>query len=370
MNNMQFPIDLLIPGVVIVKDITCADKKDFIIPAGTTLTKEHINRCMLRNIKTAYIKINDKNNSFNDIFNMIVAKTVKEGKLEKIKELSLVYKFYIEAINDVKFDFTKYTLDRTQSMNPYKHIANVTNMVLTIAKYYNKKVPKKEQIPLDKIALASLMQDIGRIAYNPKILSTLKIDHMTTVNNLRKDYPGIPGNVLYRYLQDYHGLYGYLMTLNMDIDETVRKTILFHQERYNNREVGLGISLKLYRKDKMASLMAMIIRVCDIYDELLYEGPKKNKVMPFASIPKVINLLVSKDYIYGDAVKLMFEYIPLFRIGSIVRLSDNRLAIVSRVEPDNQFSPTCVDFDYRYIDMKKERLKVINLVSEEELRNK
>ena len=120
----------------------------------------------------------------------------------------------------------------------------------------------------------------------------------------------------------------------------------------------------------MASLMAMIIRVCDIYDELLYEGPKKNKVMPFASIPKVINLLVSKDYIYGDAVKLMFEYIPLFRIGSIVRLSDNRLAIVSRVEPDNQFSPTCVDFDYRYIDMKKERLKVINLVSEEELRNK
>ena len=243
-------------------------------------------------------------------------------------------------------------------------------MVLTIAKYYNKKVPKKEQIPLDKIALASLMQDIGRIAYNPKILSTLKIDHMTTVNNLRKDYPGIPGNVLYRYLQDYHGLYGYLMTLNMDIDETVRKTILFHQERYNNREVGLGISLKLYRKDKMASLMAMIIRVCDIYDELLYEGPKKNKVMPFASIPKVINLLVSKDYIYGDAVKLMFEYIPLFRIGSIVRLSDNRLAIVSRVEPDNQFSPTCVDFDYRYIDMKKERLKVINLVSEEELRNK
>ena len=370
MNNMQFPIDLLIPGVVIVKDITCADKKDFIIPAGTTLTKEHINRCMLRNIKTAYIKINDKNNSFNDIFNMIVAKTVKEGKLEKIKELSLVYKFYIEAINDVKFDFTKYTLDRTQSMNPYKHIANVTNMVLTIAKYYNKKVPKKEQIPLDKIALASLMQDIGRIAYNPKILSTLKIDHMTTVNNLRKDYPGIPGNVLYRYLQDYHGLNGYLMTLNMDIDETVRKTILFHQERYNNREVGLGISLKLYRKDKMASLMAMIIRVCDIYDELLYEGPKKNKVMPFASIPKVINLLVSKDYIYGDAVKLMFEYIPLFRIGSIVRLSDNRLAIVSRVEPDNQFSPTCVDFDYRYIDMKKERLKVINLVSEEELRNK
>lgn len=370
MNNMQFPIDLLIPGVVIVKDITCAEKKDFVIPAGTTLTKEHINRCMLRNIKTAYIKINDKNNSFNDIFNMIVAKTVKEGKLEKIKELSLVYKFYIEAINDVKFDFTKYTLDRTQSMNPYKHIANVTNMVLTIAKYYNKKVPKKEQIPLDKIALASLMQDIGRIAYNPKILSTLKIDHMTTVNNLRKDYPGIPGNVLYRYLQDYHGLYGYLMTLNMDIDETVRKTILFHQERYNNREVGLGISLKLYRKDKMASLMAMIIRVCDIYDELLYEGPKKNKVMPFASIPKVINLLVSKDYIYGDAVKLMFEYIPLFRIGSIVRLSDNRLAIVSRVEPDNQFSPTCVDFDYRYIDMKKERLKVINLVSEEELRNK
>ena len=143
------------------------------------------------------------------------------------------------------------------------------------------------------------------------------------------------------------------MTLNMDIDETVRKTILFHQERYNNREVGLGISLKLYRKDKMASLMAMIIRVCDIYDELLYEGPKKNKVMPFASIPKVINLLVSKDYIYGDAVKLMFEYIPLFRIGSIVRLSDNRLAIVSRVEPDNQFSPTCVDFDYRYIDIYK-----------------
>ena len=55
MNNMQFPIDLLIPGVVIVKDITCETKKDFLIPAGTTLTKEHINRCMLRNIKYAYI---------------------------------------------------------------------------------------------------------------------------------------------------------------------------------------------------------------------------------------------------------------------------------------------------------------------------
>ena len=368
MGNMQFPIDLLIPGVVIVKDITCETKKDFIIPAGTTLTKEQINRCMLRNIKYAYIKINDKNTSFNDIFNMIVAKTVKEGDISKLKELSLVYKCYIEAINDVKFDFTKYILDRTQTMNPYKHIANVTNMVLVLGKYYNKKVPKKEQIPLDKFALASLMQDTGRIAFNPKILSTLKIDHMTTVNNLRKDYPGIPGNVLYRYLQDYHGLYGYLLTYNKDIDETVRKTILFHQERYNNRDVGLGISLKLYRKDKMASLMAMFIRVCDVYDGLLYEGPKKNKALPFNNIPKLLSVLVSKDYIYGEAVKLMFEYIPLFRIGSIVRLSDNRLAIVSRIEPDNQFCPTCVDFDYRYIDMKKERLKVVNLVAEEELR--
>ena len=191
---------------------------------------------------------------------------------------------------------------------------------------------------------------------------------MSTVNNLRKDYPGIPGNVLFKYLPDYHGLYGYLLTINMDIDETTRKTILLHQERYNNRDVGLGISLKLYRKDKQAALMAMLIRACDIYDGLLYEGPKKNKQVPFASIPKVINLLVSKDYIYGEAVKMMFEYIPLFRIGSIVRLSDNRLAIVSRVDADNQFNPTCIDFDYRYIDMKKERLKVVNIVSEDELR--
>ena len=370
MYIMQFPIELLIPGVVIVKDITCEDKKDFVIPAGTTLTKEHINRCIVRNVQYAYIKINDKNSSFNDVFNMIVAKTVKEAKYDRLKQLALVYKSYIEAVNDIKFDFTKYTLDRTQSMNPYKHVANVTNMVLTIAKYYNKKVPKKEQIPLEKLALASLMQDIGRVAFNPKVLSTLNIDFMNTVNGLRKDYPGIPGNILYKYLPDYHGLYGYLLTLNMEMDDTVRKAILFHQERYNDRTVGLGISLKLYRKDKIASLMAMMIRVCDIYDELLYDGPKKNRHMPFASIPKVISLLVSKDYIYGDAVKLMFEHIPLFRVGSIVRLSDNRLAIVSRVEADNQFSPTCVDFDYRYIDMKKERLKVINLVSEEELRKR
>ncbi len=367
---MQFPIDLLIPGVVIVKDITCETKKDFVIPAGTTLTKEHINNCILNDINYAYIKINDKNNSFNEAFNTLVAKAVKEGKLDKLKELSVLYKIYIEAVNDIKFDFTKYILDRTQSMNPYKHVANVTNMVLTIGKYYNKKVPKKEQIPLEKLALASLLQDTGRLAFNPRVLSTLKIDYMSTVNNLRKDYPGIPGNILFRYLPDYHGLYGYLLLMNTDIDETVKRAVLFHNERYNNRDVGLGISLKLYRKDKMASLMATIIRVCDIYDNLLYEGPKKNKVVPFGTIPKVINILVSKDYLYGEAVKLMFEYIPLFRVGSIVRLSDNRLAIVSRVEADNQFNPTCVDFDYRYIDMKKERLKVVNLVSEEELRKR
>ena len=368
MKDMQFPIDLLIPGVVIVKDITCEEKKDFIIPAGTTLTKEHITKCELRGIEYVYIKINDKNTSFSDTFNMIVAKAVKEGKLSKLKELSLVYNNYIEALNDIKFDFSKYVSDRTQSMNPYKHVANVTNMALTIAKNYNKKLPKKEKIPLEKLALASLLQDVGRLAFNPKVLSTLKIDFMSTVNNLRKDYPGIPGNVLFKYLPDYHGLYGYLLTINMDIDETTRKTILLHQERYNNRDVGLGISLKLYRKDKQAALMAMLIRACDIYDGLLYEGPKKNKQVPFASIPKVINLLVSKDYIYGEAVKMMFEYIPLFRIGSIVRLSDNRLAIVSRVDADNQFNPTCIDFDYRYIDMKKERLKVVNIVSEDELR--
>ena len=368
MNNMRFSIDLLIPGVMIVKDITCSTKKDFIIPAGTILTKEHINRCELRNVQYVYIKVHDKNETFSEVFNLIVAKAVKEGKIEKLKELSEIYKAYIENVNDIKFDFTKYINDRTQSMNPYKHVANVTNMVMTIAKQYNKKVPKKEQIPLEKLALASLMQDMGRIAYNPKVLSTLKIDFMTTVNNLRKDYPGIPGNILFKYLPDYHGLYGYLLSLNMDVDDTVRKTILFHQERYNNRDVGLGISLKLYRKDKLAALMAMLIRVCDVYDELLYEGPKKNKLAPFNSIPKVINLLVGKDYVYGEAVKLLFINIPLFRVGSIVRLSDNRLAIVSRIEPDNLFNPTCVDFDYRYIDMKKERLKVVTLVPESELR--
>ena len=53
---MRFSIDLIIPGVVVVKDITSPSKKDFNIPAGTVLTKELITRCELRNVKYVYIK--------------------------------------------------------------------------------------------------------------------------------------------------------------------------------------------------------------------------------------------------------------------------------------------------------------------------
>ncbi|MGL1936980.1 MAG: HD domain-containing protein [Fibrobacterales bacterium] len=185
----------------------------------------------------------------------------------------------------------------------YAHALNVTIIALNIAiaKGYNRE-------DLIEIGTAALLHDIGML-YTDKAIRTerdeLKHDDTFEI----KSHPTISANIL-------------------DTIRGVPPTIQLVAMQVHERENGMGYPKAL--KGHCIHRYAKIIAVADVYVALINDRPYRQAIRPFHAVRELISMM-NRGFLEKESVKYLINYISLFPIGSVVELSNKRLAKVIAV---------------------------------------
>ena len=124
-----------------------------------------------------------------------------------------------------------------------------------------------------------------------------------------------------------HASYGYHFAKQSGIDEEVAKLILSHHESWD----GSGFPNKVSSED--IPLGARIIAVCDKFDRLL----RYEKYPHYLALEYLYGGL--DCYFDGNVITTFLDNLPIYPLGSIVRLSTNEVGVVVNIRKNAGMRP-------------------------------
>ncbi len=233
-------------------------------------------------------------------------------------------------------DILNLTSMRRKDLLTFNHILNVSILAMHIS---SKLGYSKDDI-LD-IGIAALFHDIGKLCVSQKILKKKgKLDE----EEFRqiKHHTILGTEILFNYVNDM-GILPVVVAVE-------------HHMRYDLKGYP---KLSFARKPHPASL---IVSLCDVYDALAQRRAYKRDFPPL----KIYNIMINEKGGLFDPQLLdkFFEIVGVWPRGTIVTLSDGRIAVVREVNERDIFCPTVEvispEQQREFIDLeeKKEELKI------------
>lgn len=361
---MKLDIKYLVPGMELVADVYPEHNPNvYLLGRGKVLTSKDITSLRQKGITTVDVRIDDYSQTFNDVFQEMVKETIANHKLEAIKDIALKYKEIADMTEDYRIDMKKYL---THDMNPKQHGVNTVNMAIALAGTYNRIVGKSDQIPIERMAEAAMLQDIGRLAKDERVLISLDSRYSNFVKKLRQKYPNIPEDILENYRSEYHALYSYLLVKDSNLESSVTRAILFHHEREKGTKGPIGVELSTLSEDGLSTKMSMILKLCDMYDILLYQGKERVPEMPFKEIPQAIDKMVANGFVNPYWANMIKMVVPVYPNGVRVELSDGTIGIVYSQNSNDMLRPVVRDLKHNIIELGVDGLEITSLCLEEE----
>ncbi len=257
---------------------------------------------------------------------------------ETLNYIDLKYTFtmVLENILTDKTGFLKLATIKKHDITIFIHLIDVA--ILTM--YVTYKMGFKSEDVMD-MGIAALFHDMGKIYISRKIIE--KPDKLND-----EEFTLMKSHTVYGALI----LLKYTMTLG-----TLPAVVAFeHHLRYD---------MKGYPKLAFAQsphIVSLIVSLCDVYDALNQRRSYKRSYSPDA----IYNLMQKEKggAFSPELLDALFEIVGVWPIGTIVRLSDQRVAIVKEVNKDDIFSPkveiVALDNRKECVDLreKKEELKI------------
>lgn len=125
-----------------------------------------------------------------------------------------------------------------------------------------------------------------------------------------------------------------------------------------------------YPKQRSSHLIhrfAKMVQVADIYEALTSRRPHRPPYLPCEGIMKIIQM-AKTGLIASDAVKAFLEYVSLFPVGSLVLLSNNRIAKVVHANKNELHLPmVCVLTDEKGGLLEKDKIHQLDLISSSDI---
>jgi HD-GYP domain-containing protein (c-di-GMP phosphodiesterase class II) len=123
-----------------------------------------------------------------------------------------------------------------------------------------------------------------------------------------------------RQIMETHTTLGYeFLTMGGELSEEVRQVCLQHHERYD----GSGYPRQLVGEE--ISLFGRMAAICDVYDSYTSDLPHRPRIDPNAAL----GLMRGLEGEFDEAILDQFiESVGVYPIGSVVRLTTGRLALV------------------------------------------
>ena len=205
----------------------------------------------------------------------------------------------------------------------YQHSVKVTLIGQTLGKWLG-----LSSDDLEQLALAGMLHDIGKMCIPPEILN--KKGKLT-----KEEFE----------IVKTHGIKGYEIIKDMDLDVRVKETCLMHHERCD----GTGYPLKV--KQERISQFAKIIAIADVYEAMTSVRSYRKNFCPF----DVIQLFESEGlYKYEPHFIMTFlNNIVSSYLNTNVRLTDGRIGEIVMINKHCLYKPV-VRVDNDFLDLSRQ----------------
>jgi len=208
-------------------------------------------------------------------------------------------------------EFLKLTTLKRYDIGTFVHALNVS----ILAMYFSSKIGFAKDTVLD-IGVAALFHDIGKLYISRKLIT--KPGKLTDEEFAQiKSHTVLGAELLLKYV-DTLGILPVVVSLE-------------HHLKYNLKGYP---KLSFLKKPHIAS---MIVSICDIYDALSERRNYKTDYPP----DMIYNLMIKErdDSFEPGLIDKFFAIIGVWPIGSIVSLTDGRIAVVIDENEDDNLSP-------------------------------
>ena len=202
---------------------------------------------------------------------------------------------------------------RTQDDYTYAHCINVATEAVIFARHLG-----CDGFALHTIGLAGLFHDLGKMEIPLEILNSPR--RLTAEEfAVMRTHPAIGG----AHLKKIPG-----------IPEPVVQGALEHHERINGKGYPDG------KKGDEISLAGKILAVVDVYDALSSRRVYKEPMAPHSALGLLYGMR-GEDFV-PELVERFIQCIGIYPPGSLVRLSNDHLAVVSQVDPAEPLRPQLI----------------------------
>lgn len=192
----------------------------------------------------------------------------------------------------------------------------------------------------EKLALGALFHDVGELKYPAEQL-------------LRK---GVMSPSELKGFLCSHPKYGVEMVNKLpNFPYEAIEVIRHHHERLNGSGYPTG------RKDDHISMFAKIVMVVDEYDELCHHPDPARSLIPAEALSYLY--VKCRHTLWYDAIVSLIRQLGVYPPGSLVRLSNQKIGIVTSVNLANRLRPIILVYDEH---TSPEEPIVLNLAEEDE----
>ncbi|MFZ3071891.1 MAG: HD-GYP domain-containing protein [Thermodesulfobacteriota bacterium] len=281
-------------------------------PAGVELQKELSAKGVAHiTLKTIPIGKRKLMEVYNDAVNVVktVMHEIRVGRIPESKAVKSV----IDEMTELVFSDTNAVIGLTMIKNYdnylYNHSVNVSILSLALGKFMNY---GKED--LQRLGVASLLHDIGKTGVSEDIIKK-------------------PGGLSYEEWEKVkeHPVMGSKITHRMQgIDELICRVIFEHHVRFDRSGYPKVDSPTLHP-------LSLVVSVADAYDALTTLRVYQKPYQPSEAI-KVLKGLSGKHF-DPKTVSSFESMIGVYPVGTMVRLSTNEIAIVTKVHPEGAALP-------------------------------
>lgn len=211
----------------------------------------------------------------------------------------------------------------------YTHSLNVAIYAMLIGKWM-----KLEQEDLEKVVIAGLLHDIGKIRVPYEVL------------NKRAKLSKEEFDII-----KMHSAYGYeILKKQKEFPEDICRAVLLHHERLDKSGYPYGYG------EEQICLFARIIAVADVYDAITTNRVYRNRMTPFEAFT-ILKTTEVKN-LDPNIVNLFMTNISIHYVGMKVLLNTGEIGKIVYIPPQSISDPI-VDINHDYIDFSKRRDKNI-----------
>ncbi len=200
---------------------------------------------------------------------------------------------------------------KKKDLGTFLHLLNVSLLSMYIAS----RLGYSKDDVLD-IGVAGLFHDIGKLSIAKKLIQ--KKERLEEEEFAHMKHHSILGaKLLFRYV-DSLGILPIIAAFE-------------HHIRYD----GIGYPELTY--PRFPHPVSQIISICDVYDALNLKRTYKKDYPPL----KIYNIMIKekRKYFNPQLLDQFFSFMGVWPVGTIVSLSDGRVAVVRKVNPEDIFYP-------------------------------